>query len=98
MKRGYLIDMDGVVYRGATAIPGAAEFIAHLHEEKIPYLFLTNNSTYTPLDVVFKLQKMGIDTTQEHVYTSGMATRPFCISRSRTAPPLSLERVDCCWR
>ena len=77
MKRGYLIDMDGVLYRGATAIPGAAEFIAHLHEEKIPYLFLTNNSTYTPLDVVFKLQKMGIDTTQDHVYTSGMATAAF---------------------
>lgn len=77
MKRGYLIDMDGVVYRGATAIPGAAEFIAHLHEEEIPYLFLTNNSTYTPLDVVFKLQKMGIETTQEHVYTSGMATAAF---------------------
>ena len=77
MKRGYLIDMDGVLYRGATAIPGAAAFIAHLHEEKIPYLFLTNNSTYTPLDVVFKLQKMGIETTQDHVYTSGMATAAF---------------------
>lgn len=39
MKRGYLIDMDGVLYRGATAIPGAAEFIAHLHEEKFPTSF-----------------------------------------------------------
>ena len=77
MKQGYLIDMDGVIYRGVEAIPGAAEFIAHLDETGTPYLFLTNNSAYTQLDVVVKLRKFGIETTTEHVYTSALATAEF---------------------
>ncbi len=77
MRHGYLIDMDGVIYRGSEAIPGAADFIAYLQEEDIPYLFLTNNSAYTPLDVVVKLRKFGIDTSAEHVYTSALATAEF---------------------
>lgn len=74
MKFGYLIDMDGVIYRGAEAIPGAAEFIAYLQAENIPYLFLTNNSTYTAHDVVVKLRKFHIETSRDHVYTSALAT------------------------
>jgi HAD-superfamily subfamily IIA hydrolase, TIGR01457 len=77
MKCGYLIDMDGVIYRGSEPIPGAAEFISYLQERNIPYLFLTNNSTYTPLDVVVKLKKFNIETSVEHVYTSAMATAEF---------------------
>ena len=81
MKQGYLIDMDGVIYRGSEAIPGAADFIRHLHEDEIPYLFLTNNSAYTQLDVVVKLRKFGIATTTEHVYTSALATAEFVASQ-----------------
>lgn len=77
MRNGYLIDMDGVVYRGSEPIPGAAEFIHFLQEERIPYLFLTNNSTYTPLDVVRRLRKFDIETSEEHVYTSAQATAEF---------------------
>lgn len=77
MKHGYLIDMDGVIYRGSEAIPGAAEFIRYLQENGSPYLFLTNNSAYTPLDVVVKLRKFGIETSPEHVYTSAEATAEF---------------------
>jgi NagD protein len=77
MKHGYLIDMDGVIHRGSEAIPGAADFIRYLQEEDIPYLFLTNNSTFTPLDVVVKLRKLDIETTADHVYTSALATAEF---------------------
>lgn len=82
MKQGYLIDMDGVIYRGSEAIPGAAEFIRFVQDERIPYLFLTNNSAYTPLDVAAKLRKFGIETTVEHVYTSAVATAEF-VSRQK---------------
>ena len=74
---GYLIDMDGVIYRGSEAIEGAADFIGSLVENGIPYLFLTNNSAHTPLDVVVHLRKFGIETTEEHVYTSALATAEF---------------------
>jgi NagD protein len=77
MRKGYLIDMDGVIYRGSEVIPGAPEFIRHLQASRIPYLFLTNNSTYTPLDVVVKLRKFDIETTAEHVYTAALATAEF---------------------
>jgi NagD protein len=76
-RHGYLIDMDGVIYRGSELIPGAAEFIRYLQETETPYLFLTNNSAYTPLDVVVKLRKFGIDTSPEHVFTSALATAEF---------------------
>lgn len=77
MKHGYLIDMDGVIYRGSEAIPGAAEFIRYLQDNGLPYLFLTNNSAFTPLDVAVKLRKFGIETTPDHVYTSAEATAEF---------------------
>jgi NagD protein len=77
MQHGYLIDMDGVIYRGSEPIPGAAEFIDYLQEERIPFLFLTNNSSYTPLDVIVKLRKFDIDCLPENVYTSAQATAEF---------------------
>src|SRR5712692_3731470 len=77
MRQGYLIDMDGVIYRGSEPIPGAADFIRHLQQNDIPYLFLTNNSAYTPLDVAVKLKKFDIETSPEHVYTSALATAEF---------------------
>lgn len=76
-RRGFLIDMDGVLYRGSELIEGADEFITRLRENEIPFLFLTNNSQRTRRDVVTKLQRMGIDVEEEHVFTCAMATARF---------------------
>jgi NagD protein len=77
MKNGFLIDMDGVIYRGSTAIEGAPKFIRTLQEKSIPYCFLTNNSGYTPVDIVHKLAKFDINTDIDHVYTCAQATAAF---------------------
>lgn len=77
MKHGYLIDMDGVLYRGSEVIPGADEFIKQLRLRNIPFRFLTNNSQRTRLDVVAKLARMGIEVEEEHVFTCAMATARF---------------------
>lgn len=77
MKHGLLIDMDGVIYSGDTLIHGADTFINHLLENDIPFTFMTNNSQRTSLEVVRKLRKLGIEITEEHVYTSAMATGKF---------------------
>jgi NagD protein len=74
---GFLLDMDGVIYRGDEPVPGAAEFIHSLRERAIPFLFLTNNSASGPRDYVVKLHKMGIEVEEEHFYTCGMATMEF---------------------
>jgi NagD protein len=77
MKRGYLIDMDGVIYRGGELIAGADEFIHKLLEKSIPFLFLTNNSQRTRRDVATKLNRMGIPIEDRHVFTCAMATARF---------------------
>ncbi len=77
MKKGFLIDMDGVIYGNDLLIPGADKFIEQLQKRKIPFLFMTNNSQRTPLDTVNKVAKMGIKIKEENVYTSAMATASF---------------------
>ena len=74
---GYLIDMDGVIYRGTKLIPGADRFIQELRASNIPFLFLTNNSQRTRRDVATKLRRLGIDADEEHVFTCAMATARF---------------------
>jgi len=76
-KHGYLIDMDGVLYRGTEVIPGADDFIHGLRERRIPFRLLTNNSQRTRRDVAAKLSRMGIEVEDEHVFTSAMATARF---------------------
>ena len=77
MKHGYLIDMDGVLYRGSQLIPGSDTFIAQLRERGIPFRFLTNNSQRTRRDIVARLDRMGVAAEEEHVFTCAMATARF---------------------
>ena len=82
---GYLIDMDGVIYRGGQLIPGADRFVNGLREANVPFLFLTNNSQRTRRDVATRLQRLGIDVTEHHIFTCAMATATFLYpSRSRS--------------
>lgn len=74
---GFLIDMDGVLYRGPELIPGAERFVAGLRDHDIPFRFLTNNSQRTRRDVVARLVRMGLDVEEEHIFTSAMATARF---------------------
>jgi len=74
MKYGYLIDMDGVIYRSNDVIPGADAFINRLVQENVPFRFLTNNSQRTRRDIVAKLNRMGFNVCEEHIYTCAMAT------------------------
>ena len=77
MKHGYLIDMDGVLYRGSELIPGADGFIRQLRALGVPFRLLTNNSQRTRRDVVAKVARLGIEVDEEHIFTSAMATARF---------------------
>lgn len=76
-KKGFICDMDGVIYHGNQILPGVAEFIDWLHRENKEYLFLTNNSGYTPKELQQKLARMGLDVSEDHFYTSALATAAF---------------------
>ena len=86
MKQGYLIDMDGVIYRENQLIPGAADFVETLNSSGSPFLFLTNNSAPTPEDLAVRLRHMGID---------GVSPRQFYTSALNTADFLSETHPNC---
>src|SRR5438270_13495499 len=77
----YLIDMDGVLLKGNTLIPGAADFIHRWREQGIPFLIFTNNSEYTPRDLQTRLHYMGLDVPPEAIFTSALATAQFLHSQ-----------------
>lgn len=80
-KKGFLIDMDGVIYKGSEPIPGAVEFINSLRIKGFPFMFLTNNSQRTSRDVSYKLRKLGFDVNDEDIFTCGMATARYLASK-----------------
>ena len=72
-KKGFISDMDGVLYHGNTLLPGVKEFVKWLQDEGKEYLFLTNNSGLTRRELKQKLERMGLDVPEEHFYTSAEA-------------------------
>lgn len=75
--KGYLIDLDGTMYRGSEQIAEASGFINELRKRDIPYLFVTNNSSRTPQQVANKLRQFGIHAEDKQVFTTSMATANF---------------------
>ena len=69
-----LLDMDGVIYRGDHALPGAAELFPALQWAGVSVILVTNNSQRTAAGVVRKLEAMGIRVRTESILTSSMAT------------------------
>lgn len=61
-KKGFICDMDGVIYHGNRLLPGVQEFVAWLQKEHKKFLFLTNNSGKTQRELQSKLSRMGLDT------------------------------------
>ena len=84
-KKGFIIDMDGVIYHGNRLLPGAKEFVEWLYREEKEFLFLTNSSRYTPKELQKKLEWMGLDVDQSHFYTSALATAAFISTQTPEA-------------
>lgn len=75
--KGYFLDIDGTVIRGRQAIQGAKEFLWHLSEQQIPFLYLTNNSTRTRQQVSEMLEDFSFPASLEHIYTASMAVKRY---------------------
>ena len=76
-KKGFIIDMDGVIYHGNNLLPGAEEFVKWLIKNEKSFLFLTNASNRTPEELHQKLLRMGLEVDSSHFYTSSLATAKF---------------------
>jgi NagD protein len=71
------MDMDGVLVREEEAIPGANDFLDRLRELDVPFMLLTNNSIYTPRDLVARLAAIGLEVSEGAIWTSALATARF---------------------
>ena len=76
-KKGFICDMDGVLYHGNHLLDGAKKFVDWLKSENKEFLFLTNSSERSPKELSQKLARLGIDVGEEHFYTSALATASF---------------------
>ncbi|MGT2957868.1 HAD family hydrolase [Streptococcus bovimastitidis] len=86
--KGYLIDLDGTIYKGKERIPAGQRFIQRLQEQNVPYLLVTNNTTRTPEMVQDMLSsQFDIETPLATIYTATMATVDYMndMNRGKTA-------------
>lgn len=81
-KKGFICDMDGVIYHGNRLLPGVGRFLEWLKSNGKKFLFLTNSSQYTPRELQQKLGRMGLDVDESHFYTSALATARFLNSQA----------------
>jgi NagD protein len=81
-KKGFICDMDGVIYHGDRLVDGATEFVAWLKDQNKKFLFLTNSSAKSPKELKRKLSRFGIEVTEDHFITSAQATASFLASQN----------------
>jgi NagD protein len=80
-KRGFVCDMDGVIYHGSRLLEGSKAFVDWLKAEGKQFLFLTNSSSRSPRELHQKLRHMGVEVGEEHFISSAMATAHFIASQ-----------------
>ena len=80
-KKAFICDMDGVIYHGNRLLEGVPEFHRWLVDNGKDFLFLTNSSERAPRELAQKLGRMGLDISEDHFYTSALATAAFLASQ-----------------
>jgi 4-nitrophenyl phosphatase len=81
--RGFLIDLDGVIYTGREPIPGSAGFLVEARRYGVPFVLVTNNSTASPEEVAQRLRGMGMDVQPREILTSAQAAAGYVRAHSR---------------
>lgn len=74
MYKGYLIDLDGTLYKGKERLPEAEKFVRTLLAKKIPFVFVTNNATQPISEIKRKLNTYyQLAINESHIYSSTLA-------------------------
>ena len=81
-KKGFICDMDGVIYHGNRILDGVKEFVNWMLDNDKKFVFLTNSPERTPHELSMKLERMGLSVSADHFYTSAMATAEFLSSQA----------------
>ncbi|MDQ8203770.1 TIGR01458 family HAD-type hydrolase [Pelagicoccus sp. SDUM812003] len=86
--KGYLLDMDGVFYVGGKLLDGARSCLRELQKRDIPFRFVTNTTTKTKVELMEKLEGLGLPVEASCLFTAVSATKRFL--ESRGSPSLHL--------
>lgn len=84
-KKGFICDMDGVIYHGNVLIDGVKEFVEWLGKNDKQFLFLTNNSQKTNKELQQKLLRMGLEIDENNFYNAALATAEFLKNQGATS-------------
>jgi len=94
-RTGYLIDMDGVIYRENHLIPGAVEFVQALSISGTPFPFSYEQLGSHAEDLAVRLKHLGIHgISARHFYTSALNTADFLSETDPTAQCLSSVKAE----
>ncbi|SHE81695.1 4-nitrophenyl phosphatase [Seinonella peptonophila] len=83
--KGYFFDIDGTIIRGEEAIDGAREFLHMLQANHLPFLYLTNNSSRKPQQLISMLRDFHFPVQLENIYTTSMAITRYLTEHWRGA-------------
>ena len=90
----YLLDMDGTIYLSNELIDGAVDFIENLKKQDKKFVFMTNNSSKSKKTYLDKLEKLGIQCSQDNIFTSGDATALYLKNKSEVPKVFLLGTKD----
>lgn len=83
-----MLDLDGVVYIGGDAVPGAPEHIAAAREAGMRVAFITNNAARPPSTVADHLRELGVSAETDDVVTSAQAAARLLAERLPAGAPV----------
>ena len=82
------IDMDGVLWRGNTPLPGLEKLFSFLRRRAIPFMLATNNASKTPNQYEQRLANFGVTIKRENVLSSSLATAAYLQGKLKTIATL----------
>lgn len=86
----WILDLDGVVYRGSEVLPGAVEFFERLRQRGHRLAVVSNNSRPTVEDYVRRLARFGIRVEPHEVISSAMAAVHYLVRRGIRGPVMAI--------
>lgn len=75
--KAFIADMDGVLWRGNSPLPGLKKLFVFLKSHSIPYTLATNNASKTVDQYIEKFARMGVEVEPETIMTSSIATATY---------------------
>lgn len=95
MIRGVLLDLAGVIYEGDSALPGAVDAVARLHDAGLPLRFVTNTTRSPKAKLLERLSAMGLDLDEAELFTPGQAARDWLTQHDCSPALLVHPNLEC---